>query len=129
MKTLIKTSLILALCTLPFSVMAEEAKTYPRNMGPGYQQMGPSNYEFCDECGTYHMRGHYDGYQSMPEKEAREKFEAFVGKHLKGFTITKMEKERRPMGTMYWVIIQDKSGNEMELHMNPWGYIRGPFIR
>lgn len=42
--------------------------------------------------------------------------------------ITKMEKERRPMGTMYWVVIQDKSGNEMELHMNPWGYIRGPFI-
>lgn len=136
MKKSLQTFMILALCTLPLSVMAEETQKSPTNMGPGYhmkgpgyQKMGPGNYEFCDECGTYHMRGHYDGYQSIPEKDARAKFEAFVSKHLKGFTITKMEKERRPMGTMYWVVIKDKSGNEMELHMNPWGYIRGPFIK
>ena len=129
MKKLLKASMILALCALPLHVIAEEAPSYPHNMGPGYQQMGPGNYEFCDECGTYHMRGHYAGYRSIPEKEARDKFDHFVSKHLKGFTITKMEKERMPMGTMYWVVIKDKSGNEMELHMNPWGYIRGPFIK
>ena len=48
---------------------------------------------------------------------------------MTGYSITKMEKESMPMGTMYWVIVKDKNGNEMELHMNPWGYIRGPFVR
>jgi len=42
--------------------MAEEVPTYPNQMGPG-------NYEFCDVCGTYHMRGHYAGYRSIPEKK------------------------------------------------------------
>ncbi|MDM5271581.1 hypothetical protein PGH07_05290 [Sulfurovum sp. zt1-1] len=129
MRKLVRASMILGLCMLPFSLMAEEAPRYPMNMGPGYHMMGPGNYEFCDECGTYHMRGHYDGDKTIQEKEAREKFEVFVKKHLKGFTITKMASEKVPMGTMYWAIIEDKNGNQMELHMNPWGYIRGPFIR
>lgn len=40
-----------------------------------------------------------------------------------------MEKEQMPMGIMYWAIIKDKNGNEMELHINPWGYINGPLVR
>ncbi|HEO99324.1 MAG: hypothetical protein JW682_03760 [Campylobacterales bacterium] len=136
MNTLKRATMIIALFTLPMTIMAEEAQKSPADIGPkydmrgsGYETTGPGNYEFCEECGTYHKRGHYGGYNVIPEKEAREKFESFVSKHLKGFTITKMEKERMLMGVMYWVVIKDKSGNEMELHMNPWGYIRGPFIK
>ena len=128
MKTLTKVSLVLALIALPLELTADDDRMYHRGMGYGYHMMGPG-YAPCEDCGNYHRRGYDDGKKAISEKKAREKFEAFIKKHLVGYSITKMEKDRMPMGTMYWVIVKDKNGNEMELHMNPWGYIRGPFVR
>lgn len=128
MKTITRVSLVLALIALPLELTADDDRMYKRGMGYGYHMM-ESEYIPCDDCGNYHRRGYYNDQKAMSEKKAREKFETFIKKHLKGYTITKMEKERMPMGTMYWVIVKDKNGNEMELHMNPWGYIRGPFVR
>ncbi|WP_294891997.1 MULTISPECIES: hypothetical protein [unclassified Sulfuricurvum] len=132
MTPIMRVTVVALLAAMPIGMMAEESPGNYR-MGPGYGMMGygyGGGYGPCEECGTYHMRGNNDdGYRAMSEKEAKEKFDAYVSKHLKGYTMGKMEKQRMPMGTMYWVIVKDKNGNEMELHMNPWGYIRGPFIK
>jgi hypothetical protein len=125
MKTLTQITLLTALLALPFHAMAENEKFKTSKEGPKSYE----SYEFCEKCGTYRMDGSYDKNKTISEEEAKQKFEIFLSKHLKGFTITKMHTARMPMGTMYWIIIEDKNGNEMELHMNPGGYIRGPFIR
>ncbi len=92
--------------------------------GPGMMGNQP-----CDECGNYHQNGSNSGaYRAISEKEARDKFDSFVAKHLKGYSMGEMNKQNMPMGTMYWVLVKDKNGNEMELQMNPWGYIMGPFV-
>jgi len=129
MKKLTQLSLILVLSALPFNLNADQSSMFQRQMGSGDLIMGHSFYEFCDKCGTYHNRGHMDDAKPTSEKEARDKFESYLKVHLKGFSITKIEKTEMPRGAMYWAEIKDKNGNEMELHMNPWGYIRGPFIK
>ncbi len=93
--------------------------------GPGMMQ-GRGGYGYGYGMG----RGYYDDdYEPISEKKAKELFNKFMDKHLKGYTISKMESQRMPMGTMYWAIVKDKNGNEFELHLNPRGYIRGPFVR
>jgi hypothetical protein len=128
MKTLTQITLLTALLALPFHAMAENEKFEASKVGPKSYESYES-YEFCEKCKTYRIDGSYDKNKAISEKEAKQKFETFLSKQLKGFTITKMETARMPMGTMYWIIIEDKNGNEMELYMNPGGYIRGPFIR
>jgi hypothetical protein len=106
--------------------------------GYGYGMMGPGMMQ-GDGYGMmrgsrgygYGMgRGYYDeDYEPVSQEKAKELFEKFMAKHLKGFKITKIVKERMPMGPMYWAIVKDKNGNEFELHLNPHGYIRGPFVR
>jgi len=117
-------SLLLA-AVIPMSVMADDDGYERRGYGQGHGMMGGGEY------GYGMMRGGYydDDYQQIPEKEAKEKFEKFVEKHLKGFKITKIDKQRMPMGAMYWAILKDDNGNEFELHLNPHGYIRGPFVK
>jgi hypothetical protein len=68
-------------------------------------------------------------YQPIPEKEAKMIFEKYIADYLKGYKIMKVEKQRVPMGTMYWAIVKDAGGNEFELHLNPFGQVRGPFVR
>jgi len=94
----------------------------PGMMGPGYGMMGS----------RYGMRGQgYSDrdYEPIPEAKARKMIEQYMKDNLKGFEIVKLEKQRVPMGIMYWAIVKDKNGNTFELHLNPWGYIRGPFVR
>lgn len=89
-------------------------------MGPGYGMQGQG------------MRGQgYSDrdYEPIPEAKAKKMIDQYIKDNLKGFEVVKLEKQRVPMGIMYWAIIKDKSGNEFELHLNPWGYIRGPFVR
>jgi hypothetical protein len=88
----------------------------PGMMGPGYG-MGPQGYD------------RDRSYEPIPEAKARKMIEQYLADNLKGFEIVKLDKQRMPMGIMYWAVIKDDKGNEMELHLNPWGYIRGPFIR
>jgi hypothetical protein len=137
--------MILALLALPVSMSADDDRPY-RGMGEGYGHMGYGQGMMgqgyghmgygqgmmgkpCDDCGVYHRKGYSKDYKALTEEEAKTKVKAFISKHLKGFSITKIEKEEMPMGTMYWVTIKDKNSNEMELHVNPWGYIRGPFVQ
>ena len=129
MKTLAQMTLATALLVLPLSMVAESDRTYGKGMKSGYHMMDSGYYHYCENCGTYQSEGMYDRYRVIPEKKAKERFESFLKNHLKGFTITKMDKKERPMGTVYWVVIQDQNGNEMELHMTPRGNIRGPFIK
>ena len=129
MKTLTRMAIVTALFALPLSVMAESDRGYGYGMKSGQHMMGSGFYHYCENCGTYQSEGTYDRYKVISEKKAKERFETFLKNHLKGFTITKMGKREMPRGTMHWVVIKDQNGNEMELHMNPWGHIRGPFIR
>lgn len=69
------------------------------------------------------------GYEPIPEAKAKKMIEQYLKDNLKGFEITKMESQRMPMGLAYWATVKDKNGNEFELHLNPWGYISGPFVR
>lgn len=68
-------------------------------------------------------------YEPIPEAKAKKMINQYIKDNLKGYEVIKVEKQRVPMGIMYWAIVKDKSGNEFEIHLNPWGYIRGPFVR
>lgn len=68
-------------------------------------------------------------YEPIPEAKARKMIDQYLKDNLKGFEVIKLEKQRMPMGIMYSAIVKDKNGNEFEIHLNPWGYIRGPFVR
>ena len=130
---------MILVAAVPLAVLGDDYKddrpAYGYGMGPGmmhgYGQgmMGPGmmgGYGYGYGMG----RGYYDDdYNPISEKEAKELFEKFIAKHLKGFAITKIDKQRMPMGTMYWAILKDKNGNEFELHLSPRGYIQGPFVR
>jgi hypothetical protein len=129
MKKLTQVSVILALLAIPASMAAHDRPC----RGMGFGMMGHGGYDMmsqpCKECGSYHSKGNTKEVKTLNEEEAKKKMEMFVAKHLKGFSIVQFEKEQVPRGTMYWAVVKEKNGNEMELHMNPWGYIRGPFIR
>jgi len=92
-------------------------------MGQGYGMQGQGR----------GMKGQrYDrqrSYEPIPEAKARKMIDQYLKDNLKGFEVIKLEKQRMPMGIMYSAIVKDKNGNEFEIHLNPWGYIRGPFVR
>lgn len=131
MKTLSKIVISLALVSaVPLSLVADDDE----NVRPGYggmgYGMGPGMMRGYGYGPGMMGGGYYDEeYQPIPEKEAKMIFEKYIDKHLKGFKITKMDKQRMPMGDMYWVVLKDASGNEFELHLNPFGRIRGPFVK
>lgn len=135
MNKLTRVSVILTLLALPMTTMADDQEPC---RGMGYTMMGHGGYGMmrdgmmgqpCEDCGSYHNKGYGKKYKSLSKDEAAKKMEMFVSKHLKGFSITEFHEEQVPRGTMYWAVIKEKNGNEFELHMSPWGYIRGPFIR
>ncbi len=53
----------------------------------------------------------------------------YIKDNLKGFKLIELETQRMPMGIIYIATVKDSNGNEFEIHLNPWGYIRGPFVR
>ncbi|WP_373072756.1 hypothetical protein [Sulfurimonas sp.] len=145
MKSLTRVSVVLALLALPVGIMADDDRPY-RGMGPGYgNMMGPGYGNMmgpgyrghgygmmgqpCEDCGNYHRQEYQKEYKTLSEKEVKTKVKAFLSEHLKGFSISKMEKDEMPRGYTYWFIIKDQNGNEMDLYVNPWGYIRGPYVR
>ncbi|MDT8339563.1 MAG: hypothetical protein RQ763_10205 [Sulfurimonas sp.] len=96
---------------MPGQGMMEDGYGMPGQgmMGQGYQRQ--SNYE------------------QIPEVKAKKMLDQYIKDNLKGFEITKIEKERVRMGVVYIAIVKDNNGNEFEIHLNPWGYIRGLFVR
>lgn len=114
-----------------------------RYYGPGYGQgmMESGMMQGYQNGGHMMGRGMMDGYgqgygrgwnrsaEPLDEKGARMKLEAYLSDHMKGYKIVKMEENRMPMGSMYWALVKDDQGNEFELHVNPYGDVRGPFPR
>ncbi len=134
MKILARISVVIALLVLPSMISADDDRK--PCIGMGFSMMGPSgDYNMmtgpaCEDCGNYHERGYGKKHKTLTEDEAAKKMKMFVEKHLKNYSIVSFSKAEVPKGDMYWAIIkEEKDGNELELHMNPWGYIRGPFIR
>jgi len=134
MKTLNKAALgFLLTVAVPLTAVSDDKNDRPMygyGMGGGYG-MGPGMMQGRGYgYGQGMMGGYYDGdYQPIPEKEAKVIIEKFIDEHLKGFKIIKIDSQRMPMGTMYWAILKDSNGNEFELHLNPFGQVRGPFVR
>ena len=93
--------------------------------GPGYQKgfrgYGPG---FCMGYGANYYQGNV---KQVTEKEAKEAVEKILKENFKGYEVEEVEKFRMPMGTMYEVDVKDTAGNKFEFHVNPWGYVMGPF--
>lgn len=136
MNSLIKITLILATVMLPSAATQQNTqdkynqihynqmrdyKMPHRNMTGGY-------YEYCNDCETHHKHGKYLN-KVVSKKHAQKMFKKFINKHFKGYEIKKIEEEEVRAGTMYWVVIEDENKNQLELHMNPWGSIAGPFVK
>lgn len=134
-------SLILTATTI---LMAESDTDYRCGHGPysGYGMMGQGYGYGMHGQGMmgqgmmgqgYGMMGQkYDNqreYEPIPEAKAKKMLNQYIKDNLKGFELVKLDKQRMPMGILYLATVKDNNGNEFELHLNPWGYIIGPFVR
>lgn len=115
-------------------LMAESDTDYRCGQQPyyGYGMQGQGMMEDGGMQGQGMMGQGYQrqrNYEPIPEVKAKKMLDQYIKDNLKGFEITKIEKERVRMGVIYIAIVKDNNGNEFEIHLNPWGYIRGPFVR
>jgi len=104
--------------------------------GPGYGRGmggGGNGYNQGSPCYGQGYGPGMRGYRNqgeikqLTEKDAKAAFDKFLAENLKGYTYEKIDKLNVPRGTMYSVNVKDANGNEFILHLNPWGYVRGPF--
>ncbi|MDK2791505.1 MAG: hypothetical protein PWQ25_368 [Deferribacteres bacterium] len=89
-------------------------------MGQGYGGYGPGG---C--FGAYNQNG---DFKQLTEEEAIKKVQDVLKENFKGYEIVNTEKFKMPMGTMFEVEVKDAAGNEFEFHVNPFGYVMGPFV-
>ncbi|KAA0258820.1 PepSY domain-containing protein [Deferribacter autotrophicus] len=95
----------------------------PGMMGPGYNQgfgYGPG---YCMGYGA----GFQGNVKQITEDDAKKLVEKILKENFKGYKVKEVEKFRMPMGTMYEVDVVDAAGNKFEFHVNPWGFVMGPF--
>ncbi|MCX8083853.1 MAG: PepSY domain-containing protein [Calditerrivibrio sp.] len=101
----------------------------PQGYGPGYG-MGPKFQNCYKGCGCGMMGGKGFGpgvaTPSLSEADAKKAVESFMAANLKGFSIKDTQKFQVPRGTVYVFKVSDGK-NTFELHVNPVGYVRGPF--
>ncbi|KAA0256885.1 PepSY domain-containing protein [Deferribacter autotrophicus] len=98
-------------------------------MGPGYNQgYAPGAGYGPGYCMGYGYGAGFQGpVKQITEEDAKKAVEKVLKENFKGYTIKEVEKFRVPMGTMYEVDVVDSAGNKFEFHVNPWGFVRGPF--
>ena len=133
-------SLMLTATTM---LMAESETDYRCGQGPysGYGMMGQGYGYGMHGQGMmgqgYGMHGQgmmgqgYNNqrdYEPIPEVKAKKMLNQYIKDNLKGFKLVKLDKQRMPMGILYLATVEDNNGNVFELHLNPWGYIKGPFV-
>jgi len=123
-------SIMLAASTM---LMAESETDYRCGQQPGMMGQGYGMYGQGMMGQGYGMHGQgmmgQRNYEPIPETKARKMLNQYIKDNLKGFKLEKLEKQRVPRGIIYVATVKDSNGNEFEIHLNPWGYIRGPFVR
>ncbi len=72
--------------------------------------------------------GFYNSNISQPitDADADKAVESFLSTNLKGFKVVESQKVQVPRGTAYFYKVSDGKIN-YEVHVNPWGYVAGPF--
>jgi hypothetical protein len=63
----------------------------------------------------------------LTDADAQAKVDQYLQQYLKGFKVIDTQEYQVPRGTMRLFTVEDANGNRFNLHLNPWGYVRGPF--
>lgn len=82
--------------------------------GGGYGMMRGGGYNYNTDA------------KALTEDEVKIKVQEYI-KDYKGYTVVEVKKFEMPRGTMFEFKLNDAGGNTFYIHVNPWGYIRGPF--
>ena len=116
-------------------------------MGNGYNQqygnnrgmMGPNGYQQGMQGNGYQQgmgqgRGMMMGQGMMngnvkplTTSEAKAAVENVIKTDFKGYKITSVDKFKMPMGLLYIVNVKDSKGVKGAFHVNPMGFVVGPF--
>ncbi|MBB5022066.1 hypothetical protein [Desulfurispira natronophila] len=65
--------------------------------------------------------------EQITQADATEAVKEFLAANLKGFGLSDLVSYETPRATMYKATVTDDRGNSFLLHVNPFGYVRGPF--
>ncbi|PMP63631.1 hypothetical protein [Desulfurella multipotens] len=89
---------------------------------------GPSGYGGCP--GPM-MKGYGQAQypiQNIGEAKAKDMIRQFLdSNNMKDYKIINIQKIQVPRGTAYYATIEGKNKQQYEIHVNPWGYVVGPF--
>ncbi|ADU65585.1 hypothetical protein LGV61_04700 [Desulfurispirillum indicum] len=102
------------------AIIATAAYAYPG--GPGGKRGG------CfGGCDTEQCQQAREQRDPVTQEQATQAAQEFVAKNLNGFTVADVVSYETPRATMYTATVVDDRGNTFILHVNPAGYVRGPF--
>ncbi len=66
--------------------------------------------------------------QNIGEAKAKDMIRQFLdSNNMKDYKIINIQKIEVPRGTAYYATIENKNKQQYEVHVNPWGYVIGPF--
>lgn len=66
--------------------------------------------------------------QNIGESKARDMIRQFLDtNNMKDYKILNIQKIQVPRGTAYYATVENHNKQQYEIHVNPWGYVVGPF--
>lgn len=86
----------------------------PYGMGPGPMMRGYGQAQYP--------------VQNIGEAKAKDMIRQFLdSNNMKDYKVLNIQKIQVPRGTAYYATIENKNKQQYEVHVNPWGYVVGPF--
>ncbi|MGB9755515.1 MAG: hypothetical protein ACPLXO_01415 [Desulfurella sp.] len=66
--------------------------------------------------------------QNIGEAKAQNMIKQFLdSNNMKDYKVINIQKIQVPRGTAYYATVENKNKQQYEIHVNPWGYVVGPF--
>ncbi len=66
--------------------------------------------------------------QNITESKAKDMIRQFLDTNsMKDYRVINIQKIQVPRGTAYYATVENKNKQQYEIHVNPWGYVVGPF--
>jgi len=66
--------------------------------------------------------------QNITEAKAKDMIRQFLDtNNMKDYKVLNIQKIQVPRGTTYYATVENQNKQQYEIHVNPWGYVVGPF--
>lgn len=66
--------------------------------------------------------------QNIGEAKAKDMIRQFLdANNMKDYKVLNIQKIQVPRGAAYYATVENKNKQQYEIHVNPWGYVVGPF--